>query len=197
MYQYPAVLEEFIEDEDERQYLRASYADPDRQDPFHNTIDQLATQVATLARAIPPGHRKAIELYHQGRTKAEITRQTRITHATITKALHSPKGLQLMSLLEQIQQLRKGPSLEARRAMLWRIALRAEQHKPSVALSAIDTLEKQAGTYRPHDDHSNEGTIIKIARFEVNNNQITLKDITPVTDNTLPGEFTAIKVDTE
>lgn len=200
MYQYPAEFNEFTEDDFERQELRASYIEPTSlTDQYGVEVEQIATQLAFLSRGIPQKHRKAIEMYHRGKTKAEITRETGICYQTIQTALNSAKGLRLQSLMTQLSELKGGPSLEARRAMMWRIAMRAEQIAPNVALKALDTLEKQAGTYRPEVVQAEDtGLVVHTANFIVDNSthNITLAD-NPSNEPVYEGEFVHVEVEIE
>ena len=121
----------------------------------------------------------------------EITRAITTSAQTITKAITSPKGLRLMSLLTQLTELRTGPALEARRAMLWRIAQRAELKQPTVTLKALDMLNKQAGDYQS-DVEQAKGPLFTISINTFADAPTTLS--TPTAD-IIEGEFSPVTVE--
>lgn len=200
MYNYPVEFDEFTEDDLERQELRASYIDPSSySDEFSREVERLSTQLATLSRSLPQKQRRAAELYFRGKSRKEIADETGANYQTVCNALHNPKSLQVLQLLTQLNELKGGPSLEARRAMLWRIATRAEHKAPGIAMKAIDTLEKQAGTYRPlQDEHIDTGLVVETAIFNVQNNVYTLAPTrdAPIIEHDAP-DFAQVIVDVE
>jgi hypothetical protein len=190
--EYPAIFEQYTEDDFERQELTASYVEPTSAGDDHDEeIQSLTQQLGTAARSLPLKHRQIVEQFFQGKSKTEIIDQLNTSYPTINKALGSSKGIQLFALYTQLTQLRLGPSLEARRAMIWRIAKRAEVKAPSVSLKALDLLNRQAGDYTP-DETQEAGLTIKINNFTVNAAPNT--PTTTPTDNILEGEFTPVKV---
>ena len=194
----PAIFEDFIDDDLERQQLRASIYEPTSQaDPHHRELEGLQHQLSIYARSMSPLHRNIVQMFFRGHPKPEIIEQLGTSYPTINKALNSPKGLRLLSLMGQVSELRAGPAFEARRAMLWRIAKRAEIPKPSVALKALDILNRQAGDYA-NEEASDGGIKITVKQFVMNmiaNNPDLPRDIADHrSPTTIDGEFTKVKV---
>lgn len=189
---YPSTFSQFTDDDLERQALSAIYVEPTSQsDSHHEEVQRLVLQLATATRALSPKHRKIVELFFQGKTKREIIDQLQTSYPTIASALSSPKGLKLFSLYTQISELRSGPSREARTAMLWRIAKRAEGKAPSVSLKAVDILNRQAGDYKVEDTHET-GLVVNINQFTLTAAPVKpVKDITPI-----EGDFQPITITT-
>jgi hypothetical protein len=192
MSNYPEAFTRFTEDAIERQELEAQYIEPlTITDPHHTQVRQTSDQMAYLARSMPPRHRDIVVRYHKGETKAEITRAIKTAPQTITKAITSAKGLRLMSLLTQLTELRTGPALEARRAMLWRIAQRAELKQPTVTLKALDMLNKQAGDYQS-DMEQAQGPLFTIS---INTFPPTADAPLKHTADIIEGEFSPVTVE--
>mgnify|MGYP001822279407 CR=1 FL=1 len=191
---YPVVFDQFTDDEIERQQLKATYVEPTSQsDPYHEEVQQLAQQLTTLSRAMPFKHRQIVEMFYRGHTKVQIIEKLHTSYPTINKVIESPKGVRLFALLAQMSELKGGPTMEARRAMVWRIAVRAEHRAPSVALKALDILNKQAGDYVPEELAQDAGTHITIKEFKLIANQ-PVKEVIE-TDSPIEGEFQPITVD--
>ena len=196
----PAIFDQFTEDDIERQQLRANIYEPTSQaDPHHRELEELQHQLSIYARSMPQTHRKIVQMFFRGSSKTDIITELHTSYPTIKKALESPKGLRLMSLMGQVSELRAGPAHEARRAMLWRIAKRAEVPKPSIALKALDILNRQAGDYATEEERDG-GIKITVKQFVMNmieHNPDLPKDVAGhTTPQTLEGEFTPIKVTT-
>ena len=93
--------------------------------------------------------------------------------------------------------------MNARAALLWRIALREEIDNPRTSISAIDTLNKQEGVYVANEAPPNQGVIVNINQFVVGSaptapppGVLPAREapLHPVAD-VLEAEFTTLKIE--
>jgi hypothetical protein len=178
-------LAELTDDDYELQALvepHQDYVTPD--DPYYQEIQSLATEIGYYAKRIGKAHR-APALYLQGKTRQDIAEQINCAYQTVCNTLNSKDGRRMLALLQRAAIMEQGPSIAARQSMLWRIAVRNERDKPSISISAVDTLNKQQGLYIK-DDNSNQVPTIVVQNFQLPatpdyQQQTNEKDITPDT----------------
>tara|TARA_R110002020_G_scaffold170207_2_gene359578 strand:- start:10959 stop:11489 length:531 start_codon:yes stop_codon:yes gene_type:complete len=150
-------------------------------EPFADRLATLITRASNLSYRIPPRQRLAIKLFATGSTPQQIHSEHEISPATTNRAIDSAKGRQLLSIYNQIEELKGGPTLAQRRDLLWRIATTAELNAPNTAIRAADVLNRQAGDYQNAEDKDPNITI-KINTFPTQTTPNSQpKDVTPVT----------------
>lgn len=147
-----AEFDPFLRDDFERADLFELEPVPTSQDdPRNAEINDLSAQIATLRAHMKPKWVQIVTLVFEGKSKVEIIERLKTSYPTILKALTDDKGRKLLSLYQALSTLRRGPSQEARDAMLWRIALREEKTNPKVSINAVDVLNRAEGVYAKHD----------------------------------------------
>jgi hypothetical protein len=118
-------------------------------DLYYREITQIHTKMSALSARLPYKRLAIIKALMLGAARTDIIRDLRTSYATINAALNDPECRTYAALMMRSTRLRKGPSLEARAALLWRIAIREEHEHPRTSIAAIDTLNKQEGIYTP------------------------------------------------
>jgi hypothetical protein len=195
MADYPEEFEEHIEDDFERMELSGRYHEETSQsDPGSHEMAILSRRMAVMAMNMKPKHRSILAYYFRGHSKTDIAKRLHTSYPTIATVLHSDVGLRYMNLLFKVDELKSGPTLEARRAMLWRIAKRTELSKPTTAMKAIDILNKQAKDYAPpiDDIEIDDKLVVRTLNFIVQQNITSSKE---VQTNVIEGEFTPITIE--
>lgn len=178
----------------------ADSIDPD--DPFY--LDQAARlhEMAQLRMGLPP-KRRAIATALVGRltltSQKALAEELDVSMNTIYKTKNDPRVRRMLVLAESLNHHRKGPSMESRAALLWRIALRNENTKPRIAISAVDILNKQMGVYKP-DDNTPAAAQINVVNFNFQSEAKPLGDMDLPSPNqtknedAIEGEFTPVEV---
>lgn len=197
-------LAHLTDDPDERSALLMEHAeaiDPD--DPYFQQQAHRLNELANLRRTLP-AKRQAIasELMRVHPLSAtDIAEKLKVSLPTIAAAKADPRVRRMLVLNETLNHHRRGPSLESRAALLWRIALRNEESKPRIAIAAVDTLNKQTGVYKPDDQAGNQPTQINVVNFNFAAEPKPLGDIAiPAAQkardaDAIDGEFTPVTVE--
>jgi hypothetical protein len=155
-------------------------------DPYHQEAMRLTSQIAAFRRRIPAKRLNIVDEVLRGTPKTEIISAQRTSYATINNTLESRDVQDYVYAKLRLTHLRKGPAIEARAAMLWRIALREEIDRPAISIKAVDTLNKQEGLYRPEEQQADAGLVVNINQFVVNNQGTANATHTTHTNSTAP-----------
>lgn len=174
---------EFTSDPFEQEILLSDHlaiVEPD--DPLYREVEALADQLTILRSKMTPLMQKIAPLLQQGMSPTKIIDRLGTTYNSISKAKNDRHVLEAVAIHERMHRLNVGPQERQRAAMLWRIALRNEESKPNITISAIDTLNKQAGIYRPDQLGVGDGEVnVTINQFNIDQrtSELAVKDITP------------------
>ena len=114
-------------------------------DKHYIRLANLSKKVVAAKAQLPPKYAEIGELLLNGTTKADIISELGTSYPTINKVAADPDVNDYLALVCQMRQLRGGPSLEQRKAMLWRIATDNEEEHPRTSILALDALNKQDG----------------------------------------------------
>jgi len=141
----------------------AEIDDPDLLvDPYHPHNDRYFSSQRDIMRKIThaksqlkPKQVRVVELALSGLKTAQIAEKIKVTPATVLKHIRHPDAIRLAQLLQHLTQLRDGPKKAHRQHMLYRIAVDNEVNRPAIAISALDQLNKLAGSYEQQGNHGN------------------------------------------
>jgi hypothetical protein len=161
-------------------------------DPFFAETTRLSNKIAALTGRLPSKRLQILRKLLQGRSRQEIIEELSTSYPTIKAATDSQEGQEYLSASLRLQRLRRGPAIDARAAMLWRIACDNEENQPRVSISAIDTLNRQEGVYTNDPLDRNAGVVIKINEFVINNAEPRQVEQQSVT---VEGEFKPVTVE--
>ena len=128
--------------------------------PHQTQLDRIYAQLARTQTQVSKKYRLILDEWFKGLSTGEITKEHGIAHNTIKRALNDPKSLKYLSLLQQQEELRGGPTQEERKALLWRVALKQETSNPQHSIKAVDTLNRQAGDYQQAEDRQQQVNVI-------------------------------------
>ena len=130
-----------------------------------------------VSERVKQRHLRWARLELEGKTASEIAKQFNVGYQTVHIALKKPAVKVFQQLVGQLNAIESGPSVAARRDMLWRIAKREEDNNPRVAISAVDILNKQEGLYRPDIDADGTGPLqVTVNNFTMNVSEKLLQD---------------------
>lgn len=161
-------------------------------DPYFQELTRITNKMAAIRTRRPPKHMAIVTALLNNTPKLDIIKDLKTSYVTIAKVSKDPEIREYVALLMRSTRLRKGPSIEARAALLWRIALDNQHVNPRVSIAAVETLNKQDGTYK--DDDAGDGqTIVKIQQFVMPAHPGQQAQLA---GTTLEGEFTPVTVET-
>jgi hypothetical protein len=193
----------YVENDDERDTLLGVF-NPEcpNVDPYDEDLRQTTEILTRIGTQMRPKHRLICDNFVKGLTAKQICEKLRTTRPTIKNALESDIGQRYIATLQSMKVLQNGPSEQSRIAMLWRIAVKNEDVNPRVAIQAIETMNKQDGTYASlqlKDVDAGPGQIV-IRNFTVNVNAPedhipAPTDPSPEGGTVIEGEFTPINIE--
>ena len=175
-------LAELTDDEYELDVLtpdRAAFVEPD--DPMYVEIAQLSHQLSHYKQKLPHAQRKALNYALQPHPSTKVAELAGVAYATAIALRKNPHFHMIANLQERIDRLNRGPDLTQRMAMMWRIAKREEMGKPSIALKALDLMNKQQGLYQNDDDNTDKAPNITVMTFNFGMDGKPLEDLRDVT----------------
>ena len=191
---HPMVINQLTDDEYERAlFLEDVIEEIEPDDPYFQEDMRISCELAAIRKRMGSKSQQVPYLYLQGYTRQQIAEQTDTSYATVCKHLNSKDSVRAMVLHQRQSSLQNGPSMEARTAMLWRIAYRNEDTKPTVSMQALDILNKQQGIYKP-DQVTTTPTQVVIAQYTVNNYNDPQTDLPQ--QEFIEGDFHPIEVST-
>jgi hypothetical protein len=147
-------------------------------DPYYREITQIGMKISALRARMPPKHVKIMNALMAAQPKIEIIKELKTSYVTIKKVMLSKNVQEMLACQYRSARLRKGPSMAARAALLWRIATDNEHINPRVSIAAVDTLNRQEGVYQKDEDKAKD-TIVNILQFSITEakaHQITTQD---------------------
>ena len=109
-------------------------------DRYLHNLRATEREIMALTRQMTPSHVQIIKAAHKGHPNAEIAQEVNLSPATVSKVRHSDLGKTLLALLRHVSSAIAGPTEALRKNALWRIALKNEDHAPSISVSAIKEL---------------------------------------------------------
>jgi len=166
-------------------------------DPHYQECARLTSRIAALSRTIGPKRINIANALLRGVLKPKIIKEQRTSHTTIKSTIEDPRVQQYVVCRLRLVHIRKGPTMDARASLLWRIAIREEKRQPSISIKAVDTLNKQQGVYL-RDDHGDGSVTVHINQFVLADNTrqpTALPDDNKPAIHTIEGEFTSITVE--
>jgi len=118
-------------------------------DEFHPSNDEHNRRQENVRQAIyahqkmmAPKHVQVARQYFAGVKGVTIAENLNISPNTVSKMLHRDDTQKLLGMLNYYQAAKDGMSIEHRRAILNRIAVRNEEEQPKVAMLAISEMNK-------------------------------------------------------
>jgi|LWDU01.1.fsa_nt_gi transposase len=111
-----------------------------------NAIRRAIVHQSTVMRQIEV---QAVKLHMTGMPATKIAEKIDVAPQSVYKYLKKPEATRLRALLTHMQQLQDGPTEEHRKNLLYRIAQENQAQRPSVAVSAIQEINRMSGTYEP------------------------------------------------
>lgn len=162
-------------------------------DPHYREVCRLTNEIAHISRKLPAKRKNVARKLLEGKTQVQIAQEIGCHPSTVSAALDDAGVKRQIVLLQRLNHIRRGPSQDARSAMLWRIAMREEERRPSISINAVNTLNKMDGTYID-ETTSDSGVVVKIQNFVVNTaNAPDPKEMEKV----IEGEFTPVTLNAE
>ena len=143
------VLEEYAEPNLPPEVLLDPYNPAN--DRYYQAKADLERRVVAATELLSSKQVRAVKLHHTGMSNKDIAKTLKCHPQTVSRYLKNPKATRLRSLLAHYQQLLDGPNEDHRVAVLWRIVVDNEQGKPSVAVSAMQEINKMRGSYEQRD----------------------------------------------
>jgi hypothetical protein len=129
---------------------------PAEDNPFHNDLNDLVNALARIKTHITYRRQIAVEAYFQGNSLKAIAEKAQYSKLPPIKEWfkkpNSPE-LEMYRLLQRIHNLRAGPTIEARKHLLWKIAVKTHEDAPQHAIRAVDTLNRMEGIYQ-HEEQA-------------------------------------------
>jgi hypothetical protein len=136
-------------------------------DEFNRNIEQVKRVIMAHQRGMTPKHVQMVKYYFAGTTQVQIAEQVSSSPNTVGRVINSDRGQRLVQLLHYMAEAIAGPSIAQRKAMLSRIAQRAEQKDPKTAIVAIAELNKMGVTEFTQENDDNGPQQVNIT---INNN---------------------------
>jgi hypothetical protein len=164
-------------------------------DPYYVALGRLSVQMAALRSRIPLKYYNIATDLLAGLSKVDVIKKRSTTYPTITKAMADGNVRDFIALQIKATRLRAGPGMDARSAMLWRIASDNEAEAPRTSIIAIDTLNKQDGVYGKDYGKEGGGVTVNIQNFTMEAPPSIAPREKPV-NQPIEGEFTPITVET-
>lgn len=194
----PAKYEELTSDPFELELLTDEYVDIiEPSDPYYREVTRLQTQMQNLRERIPSKRFRIMQGLLKGKTKKELIQELQTSYPTIAITTRDPECQTYVACYMRTQRLQSGPTLEARSALLWRIALRVELDQPRVSIAAVDALNKQDGTYSRNDDISGDsGVQVTVNNFIMDGQPVREVTTRTQTAHVIEGDFTPVTVET-
>ncbi len=114
-------------------------------DQYFKTQQDIHRKIRATKALLKPQHVALIEQHIGGKTNTQIALQAGVSPATVGRYVNSESGQRLIALSQYLNQHRDGPKKEHRLHMLYRIAVDNEKERPSIAISAIQEMNKLSG----------------------------------------------------
>ena len=147
-------------------------------DEFHPANDeylrkqvQLERMMVNAEQCMRPKHVQIAKLRFNGMTNIAIAEDMRMHPGSISIICNRKDVQQLTALMRHYRMGRQGPNEDQRIAMLWRIAVRNEEERPSIAKDALAELNRMHSTAADRDMALKQ---IGGSKIEITINQTTM-----------------------
>lgn len=165
-------------------------------DPHARDIHRLTTKISNLRTRMTAKRAKIVKHLADGESLSSAARMAGSFPPTAKAAITSPEGKQLFQLYAQLAASSIAPSLAARAALLWRIAIREEHKNPRISIAAVDTLNKQTGVYIPQEFLPQTPNIV-IQNFRVDATTTQFTPIGTPEPITIEGEWKPVTIEVD
>ncbi len=167
-------------------------------DPHFQEVCRIQYELVALNKALPPKRQFVAMMLMSGKNRKQIAEAKECSAQTVGVALADERVQRQLVLLQRLNHIRSGPAQDARQALLWRIAMREEEKRPSISIRAVDVMNRADGVYQPEAEEGAGGLTIRINNFTLNSpgEPQTPRDMTPKKEGAvLEGEFTPLTVE--
>ena len=135
-------------------------------DPYNPHNDQYfkdlklnRMRINATVKHMNPKKKRCVELHMQGKSFKDIAELVNTTAGTVSKYVNSAEGLRFKALVNHLNAAIDGPNKLHRQAVLWRIGIDNEKKAPNLTISAIQEINKMAGSYA---ESGNPGNVVNI-----------------------------------
>jgi hypothetical protein len=173
-------------DEEELAYIEPT-------DPHYQEVTRIHNELASISRQLPAKRRGVAPLVLRGRTNVSIAGELGCSSQTVAVAKDDPMVRRQMVLLQRLNHIQRGPSRESRVSLLWGIAQREKETRPSITLGAVNMLNKMDGVYI-EEEAQNEKTVINIQNFMITERAEKAVEDASDKNDVIEGEFTPVTV---
>lgn len=118
-------------------------------DDYHPANDRFLLQQELIQKKImaqsacmSPQHVQAVKYHVTGMSNTDIAEKLNLHPSTISQAIKGEKGKRLAALLHFYQAGIEGPNKAQRKNLLWRMAVKNEDERPTVAKECVAELNK-------------------------------------------------------
>ncbi len=133
-------------------------------------------QIVDQSNRMTPVHVMIVKHHHTGLNNKAIAHKLGITPTTVSRVIKSPKGQRLKTLLAFYQHGIEGPTVAQRKNMLWRMAVKNEDDRPTVSKECIAELNRM-DTIAYDREHAKQGSDGKIEIIINENNKLTKSEL--------------------
>jgi len=148
---------------------------PPLPDRHADAIAALENKLSLIGNKMRGSWREFCRLHLQGLNHKAIAERTGATPHTVSRVLSREVCQRYIAALQARVAYLEGPSLQARLALLWRIAVTHEEGNPRVAIQAVDAYNKTQGVYA----EQNKEVAKEAPRIQVIQNFIIDPDAAP------------------
>ena len=121
-------------------------ADHPANDKYIRDTEQIQRQIMHQSALLKPKHTQMVKRYFAGQMISTIAEALDCHPATVSKNIGTPSAKRLLALLYHLAAAIDGPNEAQRRAMLWRIAVKAEDDHPPTAIQALNAFDRMDTT---------------------------------------------------
>jgi hypothetical protein len=111
-------------------------------DQYMLAVEHVQRQIMHASSQLRSKQVKILKAIFSGMNYTQAANANNTTAITVSRLVHSPLGSRLLNLLQYHLKLIEGPNEAQRRALLWRIAIKAELDDPKTAIKATEALNK-------------------------------------------------------
>ena len=137
------------------------------QSEYTRTLQQVRAHLRTTALQLSPRHVQYIKAFKAQGSYKEVAERYRVNPQTVSNAVNSELGQELMGLMQYLNSLQEGASAMERQQLLWSIALNNQDIDPKTSISAIAEINRMTtdtdaakAKIRENSDLSKEPTIV-------------------------------------
>jgi hypothetical protein len=116
-------------------------------DKYYDQLSHIKLGIKSATANLRPIQLHALLYYRQGLKFKEIAEKLDIGYQTASRWVKLPEAKSLSVLMDHHQQQLDGPNINHRKAILYRIMKDNEQYHPSIAIKALQEINKMSGVY--------------------------------------------------